>query len=151
MHKIGFQGPLSEDELDRLSDFLDTTGEAAKNLEWLDGYFAALICGSDLVLPSEYLPEIWGEEFDFQDERQAADVLDLFMRHWNTIAGTLQRKFNAHGVYMPILMENADGTMHGNDWAKGFMRGVSMRLESWQILLEDEEKVSPLLHARTRT
>jgi uncharacterized protein len=30
------------------------------NLEMLDEFFAALICGPDDVPPSEYLPEIWG-------------------------------------------------------------------------------------------
>ncbi len=39
--------------------FLDEIGVPAMNMESLDGYFAALICGPDMVLPSEYLPGIW--------------------------------------------------------------------------------------------
>src|SRR4051794_9355653 len=65
------------------------------NLEQLDGFFAALICGPDLVRPSEYLPEIWGggemaDEEAFSSRQQLKNFLDLVMRHWNAIAETLQ-------------------------------------------------------------
>ena len=53
--------PLTDADYDRLADALNRFhGERAMNLEQLDGFFAALICGPDLVRPSEYLPEIWG-------------------------------------------------------------------------------------------
>jgi uncharacterized protein len=32
------------------------------NLEQLDGFLAALICGPDIVRPSEYLPVILGDD-----------------------------------------------------------------------------------------
>jgi putative SOS response-associated peptidase YedK len=35
------------------------------------------------------------------------------MRHWNDIAGTL---FKGE-VYVPLLLEDENGTAHGNDWA----------------------------------
>jgi uncharacterized protein len=54
---------LSDDELDRLNELLSRfAAKRAMNLEQLDGFFAALISGPDDVLPSEYLPEIWGDE-----------------------------------------------------------------------------------------
>jgi yecA family protein len=56
-------GPLTDDEFDRLSEFLDAIGLSAMNIEMLDGYFSALISGPDMVPPSEYLPQIWGEDF----------------------------------------------------------------------------------------
>ena len=53
--------PLTDAELDKLDDILKRFGDKrAMNLETLDGFFAALICGPDDVPPSEYLPEIWG-------------------------------------------------------------------------------------------
>jgi Uncharacterised protein family (UPF0149) len=49
--------PLSEAELDRLSDFLDSlTNPDAMDLETLDGFLCALIAGPEMVMPSEYLP-----------------------------------------------------------------------------------------------
>ena len=54
--------PLSDAEFDKLGDLLTRFGaKDAMNLETLDGFFAALIAGPDDVLPSEYLPEIWGD------------------------------------------------------------------------------------------
>jgi uncharacterized protein len=60
---------------------------------------------------------------EFGSLDQANDILGFLMRHWNTIAGTL---FKGE-VYVPLLLENEDGMVHGNDWADGFMRGVHMR------------------------
>jgi Uncharacterised protein family (UPF0149) len=51
--------PLTDAELDKLADVLKRFGDKrAMNLEMLDGFFAALICGPDDVPPSEYLREI---------------------------------------------------------------------------------------------
>src|SRR5437762_1368766 len=52
---------LTEGELDRLQLFLSTCkGGAAMSLEEMDGFFASLIAGPELVPPSEYLPEVLG-------------------------------------------------------------------------------------------
>ena len=53
--------PLTDAELDRLSATLARFGnDRAMNVEELDGFLAALVCGPDLVLPSEFLSEICG-------------------------------------------------------------------------------------------
>ncbi|HVI62575.1 MAG TPA: UPF0149 family protein, partial [Bradyrhizobium sp.] len=53
--------PLTDAELERLSAILERFGDKrSMNLEKLDGFIAALVCGPDIILPSEYLPEIWG-------------------------------------------------------------------------------------------
>ena len=136
--------PLTDDERDRLGDFLDAIGTPAMNLESLDGYFAALICGPVMVLPSEYLPEVWGEDFSFDNDRQASEILDLLMRHWNTIASALMHTLEVPDVYLPVLIEDAEGIAHGNDWAQGFMRGVRGR-PAWRELLDSDEHGGPLL------
>lgn len=131
--------PLNDDELDRLEVFLEGIGSSAMNLEMLDGFFVALICCPDTVLPSECLPQIWGDEHAFKDEAQAADILGLIMRHWNTIASALLRTLKKDDVYYPVLLEGEDGVAQANDWARGFMRGVQLRPESWSALINSEE------------
>jgi len=42
-------------------------------------------------------------------------------------------------VYVPLLLEDEDGTAQGNDWARGFMRGMGMRHDGWAELVNDEE------------
>ncbi len=59
MNSLTFNQPLADDEFARLAAFLDSIGDATMKIETLDGYFAALICGPDIVLPSEYLLQIW--------------------------------------------------------------------------------------------
>ena len=51
--------------------------------------FTALVVGPTTVMPSEYLPEIWGEDSDptiYDSVEQAEYMMGLLMRHWNTIA-----------------------------------------------------------------
>ncbi|ALU88103.1 YecA family protein [Herbaspirillum rubrisubalbicans M1] len=139
MHNHLLQQPLNDDELDRLGEFLEEAGSPGMNIELLDGYFAALICGPEAVLPSEYLPQLLGEEPPFENQEEASDILGLIMRHWNTIASTLARTLEEDMVYLPVLLEDEHGVAHGNDWAQGFMHGVHCRLGAWEELLESEE------------
>jgi uncharacterized protein len=49
--------PLTDAELERLNQVLGRfDNKRSMNLEQLDGFFAALICGPQIVPPSEYLP-----------------------------------------------------------------------------------------------
>lgn len=131
--------PLTDEQFDRLGTFLEAHGSAGVNLEWVDGYFAALICGPDMVPPSEYLSQVLGEEFDFDSGEQASDIIELLMLHWNTIAGELLRTLGEPNVYMPVLLQDDAGIARGNNWAKGFMRGVQMQPESWRELLHSDK------------
>jgi uncharacterized protein len=132
--------PLSDAELDRLSDVLKRFGDKrAMTLEQMDGFLSALICCPNLVPPSEYLPEIWGGDMVLEDEFSAKpnleDFLSLVMRHWNSIVEIL----NSGEVYLPLLLQDEDGNWHGNEWADGFLRGMDLRRESWADLIDDEE------------
>src|ERR1019366_8961250 len=105
--------PLTDAELDRLGDFLKSCkGGRAMNVEVLDGFFAALIAGPEIVMPSEYNREVFGGEMsetcEFRSLDEANEILGLMMRHWNTIAGTL----NKDEVYGPILMQDENGVAH---------------------------------------
>jgi uncharacterized protein len=132
--------PLSDTELDRLGAFLrGCKSGRAMGLEELDGFFAALIAGPETVMPSEYNREVFGGKMsdtcEFSSLEEANEILGLMMRHWNTIAGTLFKE----EVYVPLLLEDEHGVAHGNDWARGFMRGMEMRHDGWAELVNDEE------------
>ena len=97
------------------------------NVEALDGFFAALIAGPEVVMPSEYYREVFGGEMsdacEFGSLDEANEILGLMMRHWNTIAAAL----NKDEVYVPLLLQDENGVATGNDWAHGFMRGMGMK------------------------
>jgi uncharacterized protein len=102
--------PLTDAELDRLGDFLESCkGGRAMNVEQLDGFFAALIAGPETVMPSEYNREVFGGEMseacEFESLDEANEILGLMMRHWNTIASTLFKD----EVYVPLLPDMVIG------------------------------------------
>ena len=138
--------PLTDIELDKLTDVLKRFGDKrAMNLEMMDGFFAALICGPEIVLPSEYLPEIWGgdvvNEPIFQTKPILEEFISLVTQHWNAICRTLQ----SGEVFLPLLLDDENGVARANDWANGFMRGMGMRRDSWVTLMDDEEQAGSLV------
>ena len=136
--------PLSDAEYARITVMLDRSlSKGAMNLEMLDGFFAALICGPEVVPPSEYLREIWGggPVGEFRDEAEMQEFFELAMRHWNNLA----RTFNSNEPFLPFLFEDEFGIARGNDWAQGFTRGMKLRRGDWAELFEDEDHAGLLL------
>src|ERR1700730_3202755 len=107
--------PLSDAEFDRLEEILKRfRDKRAMNLEQLDGFFAALICGPNIVLPSEYLPEIWGDqiinEHVFSAQPMLEEFISLVTRHWNAISYVL----SSGDVFTPLLLEDDQGVSYAN-------------------------------------
>jgi uncharacterized protein len=132
--------PLSDAELDRLSGVLERFGDKrAMNLEQLDGFLAALVCGPDDVPQGEYLREVWGGDIVNEDAFAAQpllqDFVSLVTRHRDTIAHTLK----SGDVFTPLLLADESGVYRANDWATGFVRGMELRKGEWASLLDDDE------------
>jgi uncharacterized protein len=140
--KPGNLNRQSEQELDVLGELLDQLAEdGAMDLEELDGFFAALHCCPEHVLPSEYLPEVLGDGLENEevigDINMAQLLMKLILRHWNAVG----EAFRTQDFFIPVLMEDEEGKAQGNNWALGFLRGVEMRKESWREILDDESKM----------
>jgi uncharacterized protein len=108
--------PLTDAEFDRLDEVLKRFGDKrAMNLEQLDGFFAALICGPNIVLPSEYLPKIWGDDMINEGGVSAQPMLEEFIslvtRHWNVISHALR----SGDAFTPLLLEDEHGGSHANE------------------------------------
>ena len=135
----GVDQALADEEYARVALMLKRS-ERAMNLETLDGFFVALICGPEMVPPSEYLREIWGGDRiggseGWRDEAEMQEFFDLVMRHWNSIARTL----NSGQPFLPFLFEDDAGVVRANDWATGFTRGMRLDREGWAAILDDDE------------
>jgi uncharacterized protein len=138
---------LADDELTALDGFLARVeGGCIPNIEALDGFFAALACCPDLVMPSEYLAVIQSGETEdgdlvFEDMAEVKRFTGLVMRHWNHVNRQLR-----HGeVYLPLVLENDAGKYLANDWANGFLSGTHLRADIWGDLMNDEEHGGPLV------
>jgi len=100
-----------------------------RSFEMLDGMFAALLSGPDLVLPSEFVPEIMGQT-PFDSMKAAQGFLELLMRHWNAVEHALAR----HDRFVPALTSGGDRTTRGRDWALGYQAGIRFRSSSWDVI-----------------
>jgi uncharacterized protein len=132
---------LSDAEIDRLSGFLSGLKNSdALTFEGMDGFFCALIAGPDTVMPTEYLPILWGGELPdenaFASLEDANATLQLVMRHWNSIISELE----TDGVYGPAIDDPDEHGVPGRRWARGFMRGVALRKSSWTELFTSDNE-----------
>ena len=75
------------------------------------------------------------EVVEFSGLDEAPEILNPMMRHWNKIASTLYKG----EIHVPLIFEDDKGELHGNDWARGFMRGMHMRHDGWAELINDEK------------
>lgn len=136
--------PLDDAELEELAHFLDDNAvpRDGMSLEMLDGYLTAIVSGPEAIPPSEWMPYLWqpdGGEFEWQSAAQAQRVLDLIMRHMNSIVAMLD---DAGDDYSPLLNDyDFDGTAvtFAQEWALGYLQGVGLREDAWQTLLEDTD------------
>jgi yecA family protein len=123
---------LTDAEFDELDQFLisDKTPADCMDISMLDGFLTALLIGPNTLLPSRWLPEVWGEspdsEMQFESETQAQHILDLIMRFYNDRARDL-----AEGVdlYDPAIYTREDDGKTVpiiDEWCTGFMRGVML-------------------------
>jgi uncharacterized protein len=128
-------GPIDLDALDGYM-MSDRAPDAGMGLSDLDGFLTGVVVGPELILPSEWLPVIWGgqePEFETQDEMRT--VLGTIMGRYNEIAtcfNTDPDEFN------PVFWEGPQGEVIASDWAGGFLDAVALRPEAWEPLIEDE-------------
>ncbi len=168
MTALHADGPMSEDEMDQLAGFLaeHAIPHGGMSLEVLDGFLSALVVGPELVMPGEYLPEIWGEVPEWQEMAQAQQALALVMRLWNHIAWRVrqpieedldadEQSFLLPPFGLPELPEGATPDEEADDydpladvpddfpfaagWANGFLHGMSLRQAQWDAWLEQDE------------
>jgi uncharacterized protein len=113
------------------------TNPSALSLEGMDGLFCALIAGPAWVVPTDYLPLLWGgplpDEIVTFNVAHVNAMIGLLTRHWNSILTELDRG----AVHLPLI-PGVDSGVPGRAWAQGFMRGVNFVQVGWNELLRDD-------------
>jgi len=113
---------VSDADLDLLDAYLlsDQSPPECLLLSDLDGFLTGVAIGPEVVMPSEWLPHVWGgDEPVFDDPAQASAILGTIMGRYNTILREV-----AEGAFGPIFWETVDGTVIAADWAEGFMQAA---------------------------
>ena len=153
--------PLSDEEIEELEQFLlsEFVSEETMLLDMLDGYLTAIVIGPTTILPSEWLPRIWGPSEDdapeYESVEQAQRILELIMRHMNGIVWTLQDNPDAFDPLLNSMTYAGDPReyLDGEMWAHGFMDGIELCREDWQPLFDDpaaKESMRPIHLLGTR-
>lgn len=138
----------SDQDLERLDDLLFALPQEnfPMTLSELDGYLTGILVCPEMIPPSEWLPNVWGEtgEANFPDLESATATLDAVMGHYNAIVATLSRTPYLEPIYE--VDPNSDETLW-EPWVDGYTRAVRLRPDAWQALLEraDEETQSAMI------
>ena len=147
---------LSQDELNRLNDFLlNRVPEDEEDEDWaekdegiigismLDGFFTAIISNLHPIMPSQWIPVVWGDyEPVWESETDAMEIFSLMMRHMNSIAHFLMEE-PEH--FEPVFLQTSiDGETHRivDDWCEGYLMGMKLDEAYWDSV---QTKVNKLL------
>jgi uncharacterized protein len=132
--------PLTEELVDfiPLQEYLRSARApaAAMDLSELDGFLTGVAIGPDLVMPSEWLPEIWGMEGPVSDTEGMRAVLAVIMNRYNEILASVRQDLPE---FAPILATGLTGEPLASAWAEGFFHAVRFRRQAWKPLLQHKE------------
>jgi uncharacterized protein len=135
-------------DLDELEAFLlsERTAEDCMGLSELDGFLTAVAVGPELIMPSEWLPLVWGEEDpEFESEAEAGRIIGAVVGRYNRILADLG---GDPPVAEPIFEESEAGETLVASWAMGFMEGVQLRVARWEEVMTSEDHwhlVAPII------
>jgi uncharacterized protein len=135
-------GPV---DLDALSAYLlsDRSPPDCMDVSQLDGFLAGVLVGPDLIMPSEFLPVVWGGgQPDFADAAEAEAILGSILGRYNEIAGSLDA---SPPSFAPVFWQDQAGNSITEDWAVGFMQAVALRSDAWEPALFDDETAMLLI------
>ena len=136
-----FKSHLSDVELRRLNDLLQAVdGSLVPNIEALDGFLTAAAVGPDLILPMESFEFLFPkatetQKSSFGSASDASLCFLLMFRLAMDISSSFQSKQDRSLLFLP----DANGAIHGNHWAQGFLTGTQLRSEAWSELTAKEE------------
>jgi uncharacterized protein len=131
--------PALSSDLEALDHFLlsDRAPPESMGLSDLDGFLTGLVIGPETIMPSEWLPVIWGGESPVYDSlEEAQTILAAIMGRYNEIARGLDADPE---VVAPFFLEDRDGSVIAESWAEGFMEAVTLRADTWSRMIRDRD------------
>lgn len=134
-------GMLNDSELNQLNELLLSIPMENEGmlLSEFDGFCAGLIVCPEVIMPSEWLPCVWGEGADhFATLEALQSATDLIMRHYNDVAVSLTPPSLEYG---PLYDEDTrTGEILWESWVCGFEQAMRLRMDSWEPIVESEDE-----------
>ena len=138
----------SDQALDRLNVLLHALPDEnmPMTLSELDGYVTGILACPDMIMPSEWLPNVWGETGKKNNsvQKAAEETISAVMEHYNSVAEAVARSLWVEPIYE--VDPNSDETLW-EPWVDGFTRAMSLRPDAWERLLNqaDEETQATMI------
>jgi uncharacterized protein len=122
--------PLDRVDLEALDRFLisDRSPPESMMLSDLDGFLTGIAVGPELLMPSEWLPLVFGgdaPEFADEAEAKAKAIFGAIMGRYNEILRQV-----ADDDLDPVFWADRDGTLIAADWAEGFLQAIMLRADA---------------------
>jgi uncharacterized protein len=135
--------PLSEREWRELNEFLVSRAAGADSKSSMDvselhGFLAAIVTGP-MIMPSEWLPLVWGGDMEWASPEQAQRMITIVMRAMNDVSAELRA---GKDEFEPLLLEDRiDGppVTIVESWCIGYLRGLALRTDEWRWILDDDK------------
>ncbi|HIO96413.1 MAG TPA: YecA family protein [Leucothrix sp.] len=135
------------DDIDLETDFqytaidmlLDKYGhdDSILNASELDGFFASIACAPNMIMPSVWMPAIWGGEDkspEWEDQGEAEGFINLIMQYYNQVLSYL-----LEGNYEALFHQReSEGKTYliVDEWCEGFARALPL----WPISRYQHDK-----------
>jgi uncharacterized protein len=130
--------PSDDVDLEALDAWLlsDDSPENSMLIEDLDGFLTGIAVSPELIVPSEWLPHIWGgEEPVFASKAEAQRIMTAILGRYTQILEHLEAGPDS---FDPVFAESREGYLIVSDWAAGFIDAAMLRPKSWESLLRDD-------------
>ena len=103
----------------------DDVPDNSMGLSDLDGFLTGILCFPELIMPSEWLPVVWGEEDPEVTESETHIwAIQEILQRYNDIAAGLNAK---EPFIEPIYWQALEGHEIAMDWCEGFMDAFGLR------------------------
>lgn len=126
-------------DLEKLDRYLSSERSPHNSmaLSDMDGFLTGILCSPDLIMPSEWLPVVWGtSEPDVKDLDEHIWAVQEVLGRYNEIA----RALNSDPAYVePIFWQATEGHTITMDWCEGFNDAMQLRPDQWDELINTEE------------
>ena len=124
--------PLNQGELGVLEAFLESEAcdDETMTLSQAQGFLTAVVSGPDLVMPSEWMPQIWGHP-EFDTEAQAQKMTGLLMRVYNEVAKGLKERRDFGLLLEEWGSVDEEKSVVALPWCEGYLVGMALRPAAW--------------------
>jgi uncharacterized protein len=127
----------TDQDLDRLKSLLHALPpeNMAMTLSELDGYLVGVFACPEMIRPSEWLPQVWGEtgEAEFPDQQTAEETIGAVMAHHSSVVEAMSSSLWGEPIYE--IDANSDEILWQR-WVDGFTSAMRLRPDAWEQLLD---------------